>query len=461
MTRDTQFASEWKTHPRWQGIQRLYTPHDVLALRGQEVASGALAKQRAEKLWRLLETQPFVAALGASSPSHAIEQVQAGLQAIYVSGWQIAADASGLGVYPDLGQYPSDRGPQVVRVLNAALQRGSQIHHGLDWHVPLVLDLEAGFGGLKNAYTVTEWAIDAGAAAIHLEDQADKKCGHLGGKCLEATSVHIEKLQAARLAADVADVPLIIIGRTDAGQAKFLRTTGVPNPADQGAVLGTTDAGKALTFHEAKQQRCVTAWTDRGIIGRWTPTMSASASGTKLYTLRGSLALAIERALAYAPHSDLLWMETATPDLKEARQFAEAIHAKYPRKKLAYNLSPSFNWSQVPAATRKQFLSELGTMGYQFQFITLAGFHTQNLSMFELTQAFLRDQMEGYYACVQARELIAQRTGYTAVKHQRQVGTGIYDVVETALGMTGTAALTGSTEEAQFTTRSRRQRRRT
>ncbi|MFQ5654411.1 MAG: isocitrate lyase, partial [Planctomycetota bacterium] len=403
------------------GIERSYSVADVERLRGSVKIEHTLARRGAEVLWRLINTTDFVRALGALTGNQAMQMVKAGLKAIYVSGWQVAADANLAGqMYPDQSLYPANSVPAVVRRINQALQRADQIHHAegddsIDWYVPIVADAEAGFGGPLNAFELMKGMIEAGAAAVHFEDQlsSEKKCGHLGGKVLVPTGQFIRTLQAARLAADVCDVPTLIIARTDA-QAAGLLTSDVD------------ERDRAFTTGER---------TSEGFC-----------------RVRGGLEAAIARSLAYAPHADLLWCETSTPCLDEARRFAEAIHARYPGKPLAYNCSPSFNWRKhLDDDTIARFQRELGAMGYRFQFITLAGFHALNHSIFELARDYSAEGMPAYVA-LQEKEFADEGDGYTATRHQREVGTGYFDGVLSALsgGTASTAALEGSTEADQF-----------
>ena len=415
-------AEDWRTNPRWQGIERPYTAEDVARLAGSFRIEYTLARRGAERLWELLASEDYVAALGAMTGNQAIQMVQAGLEALYVSGWQVAGDANEAGeVYPDQSLYPSNSVPALVRRINKALRRADQIQHaeghdGPDWLVPMVADAEAGFGGNLNAFELMKYMIDAGAAGIHSEDQLSsaKKCGHMGGKVLVPILEFEQKLAAARLAADVLGVPTLVIARTDANSAKLI--TSDVDPRD-GEFLGSERTYEG--FH----------------------------------TYRGGLDAAISRSLAYARWADMLWCETAHPDLAEARRFAEAIHAKYPGKLLAYNCSPSFNWKQkLDAATIAKFQRELGAMGYKFQFVTLAGFHALNLSMFELARGYKEIGMAAY-SRLQEREFDNERlAGYRAVKHQTFVGTGYFDLVAQVVtaGHASTAALHGSTEEEQF-----------
>jgi isocitrate lyase len=412
----------WATNPRWNGITRPYTPKDVQQLRGSIHVEHTLARIGAERLWNLLHTEPFVAALGALTGNQAVQQVGAGLQAIYLSGWQVAADANNAGqMYPDQSLYPADSVPNVVRRINQALTRADQIHHaegqdGTYWFAPIVADAEAGFGGNLNAFELMKAMIEAGAAGVHFEDQLSsaKKCGHLGGKVLVPTVEAIQKLVAARLAADVMGVPTLIIARTDADSANLL-TTDV-DPRDQEFLTG-----------------------------------ERTAEG--FFQIRSGLKTAIARGLAYAPYADLLWCETSKPSLAEAREFAEAIHAKFPGKMLAYNCSPSFNWRKnLDDATIATFQKELGAMGYKFQFITLAGFHALNHAMFELARNYKNNGMTAYCALQDLEFASEKGSGYEAVKHQRFVGTGYFDSVQQVItgGTSSTTALAGSTEAAQF-----------
>lgn len=413
---------DWMNNPRWMGITRPYTPEDVLKLRGTIRIEYTLAQMGAERLWQLLQTEEYVNALGAITGNQAVQMVEAGLKALYISGWQVAADGNTAGqMYPDQSLYPVDSVPALVRRINNALIRADQIQHmsgGGDvyYFAPMVADAEAGFGGNLNAFELMKAMIEAGVGGVHFEDQlaSAKKCGHLGGKVLVPTSEFINKLVAARLAADVLDVPTLLIARTDADSATLL--TSDIDPRDQ-----------------------------KFITGKRTP--------EGYYEVRNGLEAAIARGLAYAPYADMLWCETSHPDLEEARQFAEAIHREYPNKLLMYNCSPSFNWSKnLDAHTIAKFQKELGKMGYKFQFITLAGFHALNLSMFELASAY-RDQGMTAYAKLQDREFELERSdGYRAVKHQSFVGTGYFDLVQTIVtaGMTSTTAMSGSTEEEQF-----------
>lgn len=413
---------DWDTNPRWDGVTRPYSSEDVEKLRGSVHIEHTLARLGAERLWELLQERPYVAALGAMTGNQAVQQVKAGLQAIYVSGWQVAADANDAGqMYPDQSLYPADSVPNLCRRINQALTRADQIHHsegknGIAWFAPLVADAEAGFGGNLNAFELMKAMIEGGAACVHFEDQLSsaKKCGHLGGKVLVPTVEAIQKLVAARLAADVMGVPTLIMARTDADSAQLL--TSDIDPRD----------------HEF-------------ITGERTP--------EGFFRIRGGVKAAIARAIAYAPYADLIWCETSHPDLDEAREFAEAVHAKYPGKMLAYNCSPSFNWKKnLDDATIARFQKELGAMGYKFQFITLAGFHALNLSMFELARAYKDAGMSAYCRLQEKEFAREQEYGYGAVKHQGFVGTGYFDAVTQVIagGASSVTALTGSTEAEQF-----------
>ncbi|MBO4205692.1 isocitrate lyase [Micromonospora echinofusca] len=416
-----QLRTEWETSPRWQGVRRSYRAEDVVRLRGAIQEEHTLARYGADRLWQLLHSEDYIHALGALTGNQAVQMVRAGLKAIYLSGWQVAADANLAGhTYPDQSLYPANSVPAVVRRINNALLRAAQIttaegdDGGINWLAPIVADAEAGFGGPLNAYELMTAMIAAGAAGVHWEDQlaAEKKCGHLGGKVLVPTGAHIRTLEAARLAADVAGVPSVVIARTDA----------------QAATLLTTDVDER----------------DR-------PFVTGERTAEGFYRVRNGVEPCIARGLAYAPHADLLWMETSTPDLEVARRFAEAIKEQYPDQLLAYNCSPSFNWRKhLDDATIAKFQRELGHMGYRFQFITLAGFHALNYSMFDLARGYAADGMSAYVA-LQEREFAAEPVGYTAVKHQREVGTGYFDLISTVLNPAAeTTALRGSTEEEQF-----------
>ncbi len=417
-----QIERDWETNPRWDGITRTYSAEDVLRLRGSIDIEYTLAELGADRLWRLLHEEPYVAALGALTGNQAIQQVRAGLKAIYLSGWQVAADANLAGhMYPDQSLYPSNSVPQVVKRINQALQRADQIECAegktptTHWFAPIVADAEAGFGGTLNAFELMKLMIEAGAAAVHFEDQlaSEKKCGHLGGKVLVPTSQFIRTLTAARLAADVSGVPALIVARTDAGSATLM----------------TSDVDE-----------------------RDAAFLTGERTSEGFYGITGGLQMAIARALAYAPYADLLWMETSTPDIEEARQFAEAVHAKFPGKMLAYNCSPSFNWAKkLDAETIATFQKQLGELGYKFQFVTLAGFHALNHSMYELARAY-RDEGMTAYSALQQAEFASEKNGYTATKHQREVGTGYFGEVAkiVSAGQSSTIALENSTEAAQF-----------
>ena len=415
----------WQDSPRWRGIERAYRPEDVVRLRGTIPVEHSLARLTAEKLWRMLNERPFVNALGALTGNQALQQVRAGLEAIYLSGWQVAADANLAGqMYPDQSLYPADSVPAVVRRINSTLRRADQIHHAegddsVDWLKPIVADAEAGFGGVLNAFELMKQLIEAGAAGVHFEDQLSsaKKCGHMGGKVLVPTQEAINKLLAARLAADVCNVPTVLVARTDA----------------EGSSLLTADVDERdRPFIDAARGR--------------------TAEG--FFHVRAGLEQAIARACAYAPYADLLWCETAKPDLEEAKHFAEAVHRQHPGKLLAYNCSPSFNWRRkLDEETIARFQRELGAMGYRFQFITLAGFHALNFSMFELARGYRERQMAAYVELQQA-EFAAEPHGYSATRHQREVGAGYFDEVTQAItgGTSSLGALAGSTEEQQFAT---------
>ena len=413
-------AADWQTNPRWNGIIRPYTPEDVLKLRGKVLVEHTLARLGATKLWRRLNNQSYVSALGALTGNQAIQEVAAGLEAIYLSGWQVAADANLAGhMYPDQSLYPIDSVPAVVKKINNALLRCEQIDsvngdNSKDWMQPIVADAEAGFGGNLNAYELMKMMIEAGAAGVHFEDQLSsaKKCGHLGGKVLVPTSEAIAKLIAARLAADVMNVPTLVIARTD-GEAANLITSDIDE-------------------------------RDR-------PFLTGERTAEGFYRVRNGLEQCIARGLAYAPYSDLLWMETSKPDLNVARAFAEGIHKVYPGKLLAYNCSPSFNWAKyLDRAQMLTFREELADMGYRFQFITLAGFHSLNTAMFELSQNYKRNGMLGFSE-LQQREFAMQDQGFRAVKHQSFVGTGYFDYVQnTVQAGASTVALKDSTETEQF-----------
>jgi isocitrate lyase len=416
----------WKTEGRWQGIKRNFSAEDVVKLRGSLPIEYTLAKHGAQKLWRLMAEEPFVNALGALTGNQAMQQVKAGLKAIYLSGWQVAGDANNAGqMYPDQSLYPASSVPDVVKRINNTLRRADQIQHSegprsdgsgnIDYFAPIVADAEAGFGGPLNAFELMKAMIEAGAAGVHFEDQlaSEKKCGHLGGKVLVPTSQFIRTLNAARLAADVSGVPTILIARTDADAANLLTSD-------------IDDNDKPF------------------LTGKRTP--------EGFFHVKPGIEQAISRALAYAPYADVIWCETSVPNLEDARKFAEAIHAQFPGKLLAYNCSPSFNWKKnLDDETIAKYQVELGKMGYKFQFITLAGFHSLNMSMFDLAYGYARNQMSAFVE-LQEREFAAQARGFTAVKHQREVGTGYFDLVATAAGggQSSTTALAGSTEAEQF-----------
>ena len=418
-----QLTRDWQDNPRWRGVTRGYTAADVVRLRGTVRIEHSLARLGAEKLWRNMAAMPFVNALGALTGNQAMQQVRAGLKAIYLSGWQVAGDANLAGeMYPDQSLYPANSVPQVVRRINNTLLRADQLHHAegndtIDWLQPIVADAEAGFGGVLNAFELMKGMIEAGAAGGHFEDQLSsaKKCGHRGGKVLVPTQEAVSKLVSARLAADVCDVPTILVARTDAESANLL----------------TADVDERdRPFIDAEKGR-----TSEGFCH-----------------VRAGLEAAIARGLAYAPYADLLWCETGTPDLEEAKHFAEAIHRQFPGKLLAYNCSPSFNWKKkLDDATIAKFQRELGAMGYKFQFITLAGFHALNYSMFTLAKGYRESQMSAYVALQQA-EFASEKDGYTATKHQREVGAGYFDDVTQTVtgGNSSVTAMKGSTEEAQF-----------
>ena len=414
---------QWNEYERWKGIERPYTAEDVLRLRGSIRIEYTLANEGARRFWELLHAEPFTAALGALSGAQAVQQVQAGLKAIYVSGWQVAADNNSIGhTYPDQSLYPVDSVPNLVRRINNAFMRADQINHmegkkGPYWFAPIVADTEAGFGGVLNSFELMKAMIEAGAAAVHLEDQlaSAKKCGHLGGKVIIPTSEAVNKLIAARLAADICGVPTLIIGRTDADSATLLA-----NDIDE----------------------------------RDHPFITGTRTAEGFYTVRNGIEPAIERALAYSPYADMLWCETSEPDLAEARRFAEAVHASYPGKLLAYNLSPSFNWSaKLDKSAIAEFQKKIASYGYRFQFVTLAGFHSLNLGMYELARDFGAKGMIAY-SQFQDNEFEWEKLGYKAVRHQSFVGAGYFDAVAQAISgdELSTSALKGSTEEEQFRT---------
>jgi len=421
-----QLSREWATSPRWRSIKRSYSPQDVVRLRGSVQEEHTLARLGAERLWRLLHERDYVHSLGAVTGNQAVQQVRAGLPAIYLSGWQVAADANlAAETYPDQSLYPVNSVPQVVRRINNALLRADQITWAeaegdpgvgqTHWLAPIVADAEAGFGGVLNAFELMKSMIAAGAAGVHWEDQlaSEKKCGHLGGKVLIPTGQHIKTLNAARLAADVLGVPTLVVARTDA----------------RAATLITSDVDE-----------------------RDHPFLTGERTAEGFYRVSNGMRAGIARGLAYAPYSDLLWMETSTPDLDEAREFAEAIKHEYPDQMLAYNCSPSFNWHKhLDDGTIEKFQRELGEMGYKFQFITLAGFHALNYSMFDLARGYAAEGMPAYVR-LQDAEFTAEPAGYTATRHQREVGTGYFDLVTSAIAPNAsTVALAGSTESEQFT----------
>ena len=413
---------DWAENPRWKGIKRGYTAEDVIRLRGSLQIEHTLARRGSERLWKLINEEPFVNTLGALTGNQAMQQVKAGLKAIYLSGWQVAADANIAGeMYPDQSLYPANSVPHVVRRINNALTRADQIHHmegkndGIDFFAPIVADAEAGFGGVLNAFELMKAMIEAGASGVHFEDQlaSVKKCGHMGGKVLVPTREAVEKLIAARLAADCMGVPTILLARTDA----------------EAADLVTSDV-------DANDKPFLTG--ERTVEG--------------FYKSRNGLEQSISRGLAYAPYADLIWCETGKPDLKFAKDFADAIRDKFPGKLLAYNCSPSFNWKKnLDDATIAKFQRELGAMGYKFQFITLAGFHSLNYSMFNLAHGYARNQMSAFVE-LQEAEFAAADKGFTAVRHQREVGTGYFDAVTTTVqgNQASTTALSHSTEDEQF-----------
>ncbi|WP_418314727.1 isocitrate lyase [Piscinibacter sakaiensis] len=422
-TREQQIAAlekDWAGNPRWKGIKRGYSAADVVRLRGSLQIDNTLAKRGAEKLWNMINTEPFVNTLGALTGNQAMQQVKAGLKAIYLSGWQVAGDANSNGeMYPDQSLYSVDSVPKVVRKINATFKRADEIQWSegkddIDYFAPIVADAEAGFGGVLNAFELMKAMIEAGAAGVHFEDQlaAAKKCGHMGGKVLVPTREAVSKLVAARLAADVMGVPTILLARTDA-EAADLVTSDV-DPLDAPFFTG-----------------------ERTVEG--------------FYRSKNGIDQAIARGLAYAEYADLIWCETGTPDLEFAKQYADAIHAKFPGKLLAYNCSPSFNWKKnLDDATIAKFQRELGAMGYKFQFITLAGFHALNYGMFDLAYGYARNNMTAFVE-LQQKEFAAAERGFTAVKHQREVGTGYFDSVTTTIeANASTAALKGSTEDEQF-----------
>ena len=428
MDRQQQIAAlkkDWAENPRWKGITRPYTAEDVVRLRGSVTPEYTLARRGAEKLWKLLHEEPYINCLGALTGGQAMQQVKAGVKAIYLSGWQVAADNNEYrAMFPDQSLYPVNSVPVVVERINNAFKRADEIQWSkglnpgdkgwIDYFAPIVADAEAGFGGVLNAFELMKAMIRAGASGVHFEDQlaSVKKCGHMGGKVLVPTSEAVQKLVAARLAADVCGVPTLVIARTDAEAADLL----------------TSD-------HDEYDK----------------PFLTGERTAEGFYRTRNGLEQAIARAIAYAPYADLVWCETGTPDLEFARKFAEGVHAKFPGKLLAYNCSPSFNWKKnLDDATIAKFQNELGAMGFKFQFITLAGFHALNYSMFDLAHGYARNQMSAYVE-LQEREFAAEERGYTATKHQREVGAGYFDRIATTVDPTSsTTALTGSTEEGQF-----------
>jgi len=416
-----ELTRQWTESPRWSGISRGYSAEDVVRLRGSVHIEHSLARIGAEKFWRLVSSGHVLSALGALTGNQAVQQVQAGLKAIYCSGWQVAGDGNSMGeMYPDQSLYPVDSVPKMVERINNALLRTDQIHHmegndGTDWLAPIIADAEAGFGGNLNAFELTKHLIRAGAAAVHFEDQLSsaKKCGHMGGKVLVATQDAINKLVAARLAADVLGVPTVIIARTDANAAGLLQSD-----------------------YDERDAKFLTG----------------QRSSDGFFEVRPGIEQAIDRGLSYAPYADLLWCETARPNLDEARRFADAIHDRFPGKLLAYNCSPSFNWqANLGERELRQFREELAAMGYRYQFITLAGWHALNLSMFELARAYCGEGMYAY-SQMQEREFAGEAHGFRAVRHQAFVGTGYFDAVQTVVsgGDSSTTALSGSTEEEQF-----------
>ena len=424
MTQEEQIKTikrDWAENPRWAGIERGYSAADVVRLRGSVQVEYTIARMGAERLWDLMKTTDYVNALGAMTGGQAIQQIQAGLPAIYCSGWQVAADANVSGqMYPDQSLYPANSVPELVKKINNSLQRTDQIYtaegkNGTHWFAPILADAEAGFGGNLNAFELMKAMIEAGAAGVHYEDQLSsaKKCGHMGGKVLVPTSEAVQKLVAARLAADVLNVPTILVARTDANGANLL----------------TSDV-------DENDKEFVTG--ERTVEG--------------FFTVRAGIEQAISRGLAYAPFADLIWCETSEPNIEEARKFAEAIHAKFPNKMLAYNCSPSFNWKKkLDDETIAKFQRKLGAMGYKFQFVTLAGFHSLNYAMFELATDYKKRQMTAY-ADLQEQEFASETDGYRATKHQAFVGTGYFDALTQTIsgGASSTTALRGSTEEEQF-----------
>lgn len=422
--RAKKLQESWELDRRWKGITRPYTAEDVIKLRGSIDIEYTLARKGSEKLWKQLNEENYISALGALTGNQAVQQVKAGLKAIYLSGWQVAADANLAGqMYPDQSLYPANSVPSVVQRINQALQRADQITHGegdhsIDWFAPIVADAEAGFGGQLNCFELMKSMIEAGASGVHFEDQlsSEKKCGHLGGKVLLPTQTATRNLIAARLAADVMGVPTVLVARTDANAADLI--TSDVDPYDAAFITGER--------------------TPEGF-----------------FRTKAGIDQAINRGLAYAPYADLIWCETSEPNIEEARRFAEAIHEKFPGKLLAYNCSPSFNWeAKLDKETIANFQEELGRMGYKFQFVTLAGFHALNHSMFELARGYKERGMAAYSELQQA-EFASEKHGYTATRHQREVGTGYFDQVSMVItgGNSSTTALKGSTEEAQFTSK--------
>ncbi|WP_226037426.1 isocitrate lyase [Aquibacillus saliphilus] len=416
-----ELQQEWETDLRWAGVERPYSAEDVLRLRGSIQVEHTLARKGSEKLWKLLKKEPFINSLGALTGGQAVQQVKAGLKAIYLSGWQVAADANVAGqMYPDQSLYPANSVPQVVSRINNSLSRADQIQHmegkgDVDYFAPIIADAEAGFGGQLNVFELMKGMIEAGAAGVHFEDQlaSEKKCGHLGGKVLIPTQNAVRNLISARLAADVSGVPTVLVARTDADAADLIVSD--IDPIDRPFITGER--------------------TNEGF-----------------YRTRAGIDQAIARGLAYAPYADLIWCETSKPSLKEAKKFADAIHSEFPNKMLAYNCSPSFNWeANLDKETIETYQIELGKMGYKFQFVTLAGFHALNYGMFELAKGYKTRGMAAYSELQQA-EFGAEKDGYTATRHQREVGTGYFDEVAQVIsgGRSSTTALKGSTEEAQF-----------
>lgn len=421
-SRATELQESWEMDKRWNGITRPYTAEDVIKLRGSIDIEHTLARRGAEKLWKQMNEEDYINALGALTGNQAVQQVKAGLKAIYLSGWQVAADANLSGhMYPDQSLYPANSVPSVVKRINQALQRADQITHSegdnsIDWFVPIVADAEAGFGGQLNCFELMKGMIEAGAAGVHFEDQlsSEKKCGHLGGKVLLPTQTAVRNLIAARLAADVMGVPTVLVARTDANAADLITSD-----------IDSNDA----------------------------PFITGERTAEGFFRTKAGLDQAIARGLAYAPYADLIWCETSEPNIEEARRFAEAIHEKFPGKMLAYNCSPSFNWKKkLDQDTIAKFQQELGKMGYKFQFVTLAGFHALNHGMFELARGYKERGMAAYSELQQA-EFDSEQYGYTATRHQREVGTGYFDQVSMVItgGTSSTTALKGSTEEEQFT----------